>query len=95
MGATGALTSVRSVNDDDDMVIISSDGIIIRVHIADIPVYGRASAGVHVMRINGETKVIATAIINAADDDGEVTQITEAVEEAEDEPDDEISENKE
>ncbi len=89
---TGALTSVRSVNDDDDMVIISSDGIIIRVHIADIPVYGRASAGVHVMRINGETKVIATAIINAADDDGEVTQITEAVEEAEDETDDEISE---
>jgi DNA gyrase subunit A len=89
---TGALTSVRSVNDDDDMVIISSDGIIIRVHIADIPVYGRASSGVHVMRINGETKVIATAIINAADDDGEVTQITEAVEEAEDEPDDEISE---
>jgi DNA gyrase subunit A len=79
---TGALISVRSVNGDDDMVIISSDGIIIRVRIADIPVYGRASAGVHVMRISGETKVIATAIIGAAADgenDGE-TVITEAVE---------------
>lgn len=54
---------------DDDLVIISSDGIIIRVRIADIPVYGRASSGVHVMRIGDETKVIATAVISASDEE--------------------------
>ena len=66
---TGALVSVRSVSDEDDLVIISSDGIIIRVRIADIPVYGRASSGVHVMRIGDETKVIATAVISASDEE--------------------------
>ena len=83
---TGALTSVRSVSESDDMVIISSDGIIIRVHIADIPVYGRASAGVRVMRFGDDTKVIATAIINADEDDGNavLTEVPEA-EEAENE----------
>ncbi|MBO4392177.1 MAG: DNA gyrase subunit A [Clostridia bacterium] len=83
---TGALTSVRSVSESDDMVIISSDGIIIRVHIADIPVYGRASAGVRVMRFGDDTKVIATAVINADEDDGNavLTEVPEA-EEAENE----------
>ena len=79
---TGALTSVRSVSESDDMVIISSDGIIIRVHIADIPVYGRASAGVRVMRFGDDTKVIATAVINADEDDGNavLTEVPEAEE---------------
>ncbi|MBQ6052133.1 MAG: DNA gyrase subunit A [Clostridia bacterium] len=83
---TGALTSVRSVTESDDMVIISSDGIIIRVHIADIPVYGRASSGVRVMRFGDDTKVIATAILNTADeDDGSavLTEIPEAEAEGE------------
>ena len=64
------------------MVIISSDGIIIRVHIADIPVYGRASAGVRVMRFGDDTKVIATAVINADEDDGNavLTEVPEAEE---------------
>ena len=74
---TGALVGVRCVKEDDDLVIISSDGIIIRVKIADIPVYGRASSGVHVMRIQGETKVIATAVIHAADEDEGETAIEE------------------
>ena len=79
---TGALTSVRIVSESDDMVIISSDGIIIRVHIADIPVYGRASAGVRVMRFGDDTKVIATAVINADEDDGNavLTEVPEAEE---------------
>ena len=77
---TGALVGVRCVKEDDDLVIISSDGIIIRVKIADIPVYGRASSGVHVMRIQGETKVIATAVIHASEEDEDVEVSEENVE---------------
>ncbi len=71
---TGKLVGIRSVLEEDDLVVISSDGIIIRVHIADIPVYGRASSGVHVMKLTGDAKVIATAVIGTVNDENEETQ---------------------
>ena len=47
---TGKLASVATVSDDDDIMVITSDGTIIRTPAKDINVYSRTATGVIVMR---------------------------------------------
>ena len=51
------------VDDDDDVIMISSDGTIIRIAVADISVYARPAKGVRVMRIDleSDTKLVRLA----------------------------------
>ncbi len=85
---TGSVTGVRVVDEGDDALLISSDGIIIRTPVRDIPLYSRYAKGVRVMRVNGETKVVT--VTSAAheeeepDENGPVTP--ENVPEAEEKP---------
>ena len=71
---TGLLAGLRKVNKGDDLIVISSDGNIIRTKLADIPVYGRASTGVRIMRFNDEVKVVNIATIAQADEENENTE---------------------
>ncbi len=57
---TGLLAAISVVDDEDDVVIISDNGITIRTHVADISEYSRTASGVIVMR-TGEGKVSAIA----------------------------------
>lgn len=79
---TGALASIRAVTEDEDLIVISSDGIIIRVRISDIPVYGRASGGVRIMRLSDGVCVVNTATVESAENE-EVSKIEIDPEEAE------------
>ena len=79
---TGALASIRAVTEDEDLIVISSDGIIIRVRISDIPVYGRASGGVRIMRLSDGVCVVNTATVDSAENE-EVSKIEIDPEEAE------------
>ena len=58
---TGKVAAIKVVDDNDDVLIISSDGVIIRMAAADINVYGRATQGVRVMRFEEGIKVISLA----------------------------------
>jgi DNA gyrase subunit A len=58
---TGKVAAVKVVDDNDDVLIISSDGVIIRMAAADINIYGRATQGVRVMRLDEGIKVISLA----------------------------------
>ena len=53
------------------MVIISSDGVLIRIRVEDVPVYRRTSSGVKIMRVQGETKVMNIAALPKAEEEGE------------------------
>ena len=58
---TGKAAGVKRVEEDDDIMIISDDGTIIRMAAADVNVYSRTAQGVRVMRVSPETKVISLA----------------------------------
>ncbi len=59
----GNVAAISTVNvDKDDIVIISSDGVIIRIEASSIRVCARPSKGVTVMKVNGDNKVVTIAV---------------------------------
>ena len=58
---TGLVAGVKVVGENDDILIISDDGTIIRTHAAGINVYSRTAQGVKVMNLSEGVKVISIA----------------------------------
>lgn len=51
---TGSIVDIKMVNDDDEIMICSTEGIFIRLEVSQVPVQGRNTQGVKLMRIDGE-----------------------------------------
>ncbi|MDD3569888.1 MAG: DNA gyrase subunit A [Lachnospiraceae bacterium] len=60
---TGNLVSTVMVNDNEEIMLITSDGIIIRLRGADISTFGRSSQGVKLMNLSDGIKVVGVAKI--------------------------------
>lgn len=58
---TGRVAAMKVVDEDEDILIISDDGIIIRMAVSDINIYRRATQGVRLMRIPEGVRVISIA----------------------------------
>ncbi len=58
---TGKLAGVATVCDDDDMMFITSEGVIIRTHTAEISTFGRQTQGVRIMRLDDDVKLVSSA----------------------------------
>ncbi|MDR1328484.1 MAG: DNA gyrase subunit A, partial [Oscillospiraceae bacterium] len=58
---TGKAAAIKVVSDEDDVLLISDDGTIIRMAAADISVLSRSTQGVRLMRLGEGAKVIAIA----------------------------------
>lgn len=56
---TGLIAGIAVVDEDNDIMIITDDGVIIRTPVSQISEYGRSSQGVIVMRMNDDVKVIS------------------------------------
>ncbi len=68
----GLVASLNLVSDEDDIILISSDGIIIRIKASQINTVSRTSKGVRVMRISeGEKVVSATAVRETVEEETE------------------------
>ena len=76
----GNVAAISTVNvDEDDIVIISSDGVIIRIEASSVRVCARPSKGVTVMKVNGDNKVVTIAIAPHEEEaTDEATQVVEA-----------------
>ncbi|MBQ7822429.1 MAG: DNA gyrase subunit A [Clostridia bacterium] len=74
---TGKLAGIMSVDDNDDLLMITNEGTIIRIPVEGIPVYSRTAGGVIVMRLSEGAKVVN--FTKVAKEDEEETE--EAVEE--------------
>lgn len=72
------VAGVISVNDDEDIILISSDGIIIRIPVAEISSFSRPAKGVRVMRVGENGKVLSLA--TAEHDDEQVNAHAEEAE---------------
>jgi DNA gyrase subunit A len=68
---TGKLNSVSAATEDDDIMLITNQGTIIRTPVKDIPVYSRTAAGVIVMRLNEGAMIVNTAIVSPFEGDGD------------------------
>lgn len=74
---TGALTAVRCVSpENDDILLITSEGVIIRTGCEAIRVCGRASQGVILMRLDEGIKVISVAHTEKEEDEADETDET-------------------
>ena len=68
---TGALVGAMAVDDDDEILMINSDGIIIRIKANEVSKLGRATQGVKIMKVDDDTKIVAIAKVIKEDDDEE------------------------
>ena len=76
----GAVIGIRTLGPDDDVILISAEGVLIRIRANDLRVMGRTASGVRVMRL-GATDRVVTFSRTPHDD----TEETEEVEKASDE----------
>jgi DNA gyrase subunit A len=83
---TGPLIGITPVNAEEELMIINSSGVIIRIRIADISVSGRVTQGVKLINLGADETVISIAKISKeqldSEGDLEETEETESTEEA-------------
>jgi DNA gyrase subunit A len=58
---TGELVGATIVTDDDELLLINSDGVIIRIGAKEIKPLGRQTLGVKIMRVGKDAQIIAIA----------------------------------
>ena len=57
----GKVVGVRSVEDTDDVIIITNDGVIIRIPVGEINLQSRYAQGVRVMRVGEDSRIVTFA----------------------------------
>ena len=72
--SNGNVAGIKIVDDTDDLILISQNGILIRIHAADINVQSRYGSGVRVMRLVEDDKVAVVARVDR-DNDAETAKI--------------------
>lgn len=66
---TGKLVALKVVNEEEDLMLISDNGVIIRMAAADVRMVGRSSLGVKVMRLRPGAKIVSVATTEHIDDE--------------------------
>jgi DNA gyrase subunit A len=77
---TGALIAIKSVVDENDLMIINKSGIAIRMDVADIRVMGRATQGVRLINLKGKDTIAAVAKVEISSDNEDLGDDEEGLE---------------
>ena len=72
--AKGGVAGIKIVDETDDLILISANGILIRIHASDINVQSRYGSGVRVMRLGEGDKVAMVARVDR-DNDAETAKV--------------------
>ncbi len=73
----GNVCGIKVVDDEDDIIMISTDGVVIRIRACDISIMGRYSKGVRLMRVSEDGKVVAFTRTEH-EEDAEITEVEQA-----------------
>ncbi|KYK25775.1 DNA gyrase subunit A [Euryarchaeota archaeon SM23-78] len=73
----GKVVCIRAVKDEDEIMVVSKKGILIRVPVINISVIGRNTQGVRIMKLDPGDKVVSVAKIEANGDDEESAEVIE------------------
>ena len=76
----GPLAGLTTVTGDEDILLITDKGVIIRFNAGSVSQTGRATLGVRLMKMEGNTKVVTMAIVDKEDEEVEETETVEAAE---------------
>ena len=76
----GHVCGIKIVDETDDVILVSSDGIIIRILASDVRVMGRIAKGVRVMKVNEGAQVVAFTRAEH-DDNAETEKVEQLTEE--------------
>ncbi len=76
---TGALISIKSVTDTDDLMIINKSGLTIRMAVADLRVMGRATQGVRLINLRNGDEIAAVAKIDEREEEELIAGIEDTV----------------
>lgn len=80
---TGNLVAIKSVTDDNDLMIINKSGITIRVKVADLRVMGRATQGVRLINLGKRNDEIASVCKVISEKDEDIPESAEEITETE------------
>ena len=83
---TGHLVNLKIVDEDEDLMIISNNGTIIRMHVSDISMIGRNTQGVRVMRLK-DSEVATVAVAPREEEEDPSAAADDAVQAPEEIPD--------
>ena len=81
---TGKIAGVATVTDEDDVMMITSEGVLIRMHTDEISTFGRQTQGVRIMRLSNDVNLVSmakTAREEEENGEAEVETVENAVEE--------------
>lgn len=67
---TGAVAGIRHVHEDDDVLLVTAQGMLIRTRSAEIRRTGRAAQGVRLINVNGDDRVVAVAKLAEREENG-------------------------
>ncbi len=71
---TGSLVAIKSVSEDNDLMIINKSGVVIRMSVSDIRVAGRATQGVKLINIRQGDSIAAVSPVAGAEDEEQEPQ---------------------
>ena len=74
---TGKLMCMRAVTGKEDAMIVASDGIMIRVALENVGIYGRNTQGVRLINLNGDAKVTRMTLVDHEEPEAESEENTE------------------
>ncbi len=77
---TGYIAGMTAVNDEDDLLMITSGGVVIRMHADEISTIGRNTQGVRLMKLDEGVNVVSIALTGRDDDEETTAPDNEAVE---------------
>lgn len=79
---TGKLVNLKQVTEDDDLMLITESGIIIRTPVSNISLISRSTKGVRIMRIKDEAKIVSvTRVAHEEDEETVEDLVTNQIEE--------------
>ncbi|PSJ31022.1 DNA gyrase subunit A [Peptostreptococcus russellii] len=65
---TGKIVGATLVNEDDEIMMLNSNGVLIRIRVEEISIYGRITSGVKLMRTDEEVEVVSIAKLKREDE---------------------------
>ena len=71
---TGPLVAMKTVTEDNDLMIINRSGMTIRMSVSDIRVAGRATQGVKLINLRGTDSIAAVSVVAKSEEEGDAGQ---------------------
>ncbi len=78
----GPLVSLRAVDGEEDLIIVTNEGTIIRISLEKVAVYGRSTQGIKLIQLNEEHEVSTVAVVEKSIEEDEILEETEVQQES-------------